>query len=155
MNPVPTISDLQQKPEFFDLVADRIWRAWWQPHGVPLDYITTRLRENLSAELMPRAFVAHFGEVFAGTSSVIASDLDERPHYTPWVAAVWIEPQYRSRRVGRRLIEHATEYAFANGIPRVYITARPHRKSYYEGLGWATVEEGVGELGFTIFSRDA
>jgi GNAT superfamily N-acetyltransferase len=120
----PTISDLRQRPEFFDTVADRIWRAWWEPHGVPLEYISGRLKENLAGGPMPRAFVAHFDGVFAGTASIIASDLDERPQYTPWVAAVWIEPQFRSRQIGRQLVEHAVGYALGAGIPRVYLTAR-------------------------------
>ena len=32
-----TISDLRQRPEFFDPVAERIWRAWWKVYGHPLD----------------------------------------------------------------------------------------------------------------------
>jgi GNAT superfamily N-acetyltransferase len=150
----PAISDLRQRPEFFDAVADRIWRAWWEPHGVPLEYISGRLKENLAGSPMPRAFVAHFDGVFAGTASIIASDLDERPQYAPWVAAVWIEPQFRSRQIGRQLVEHAVGYAFGAGIPRVYLTARPTRRSYYEGLGWTPVEDGVGDLQLTVFVRE-
>jgi GNAT superfamily N-acetyltransferase len=152
---IPTISDLRQKPEFFDTVADRIWRAWWEPRGVPLTYISGRLRENLTAGLMPRAFVAHVGDIFAGTASVIASDLDERPQYTPWVAAVWTEPQLRSRQIGRRLVAHAAQYAFDAGLPRIYLAARPLRRSYYEGLGWTPIEEDVGEAQVTVFAREA
>jgi GNAT superfamily N-acetyltransferase len=149
-----TISDLRRKPEFFDAVADRIWRAWWQPNGVPLDYIVGRLRENMVAAPMPRAFVAHAGEVFAGTASIIVSDLDERPQYTPWIAAVWTEPAFRARGLGRRLVDHAVDYAFGLGIPRVYLTARPALRSYYEELGWAPVENGVGDLRMTVFVRE-
>jgi GNAT superfamily N-acetyltransferase len=150
-----TLSNLQDRPEFFDTVADRIWRAWWQPHGVPLAYIAGRLQETITAASMPRAFVAHDGKMFAGTASVIASDLDERPQYSPWVAAVWIEPQFRSRRIGRRLIAHAADHAFNAGVPRVFLTARPARRSLYESLGWDVVEEGVSHLQLTIFSRNA
>ena len=154
MSITPAISDLRQRPEFFDAVADRIWRAWWQPNGVPLDYIVGRLRENMVASPIPCAFVAHVGEAFAGTASIIASDLDERPQCTPWVAAVWIEPAFRSRGVGRQLVDHATAYAFGLGVPRVYLTARPARRSYYEELGWTPIEDGVGGLRMTVFARD-
>ena len=78
-----TISNLTDRPEFFDHVADRIWRAWWEPHGVPLAYIAGRLQENIRGQALPRAFVAHEGTEFAGTASVIASDLDERPNTRP------------------------------------------------------------------------
>jgi len=150
-----TISKLTDRPEFFDDVADRIWRAWWQPHGVPLAYITERLKENVAGKPMPRAFVAHEGTTFAGTASVIASDLDERPQYTPWVAAVWVEPGFRSRRIGRILIAHAANHALSTGAPRVYLTARPARRSLYEGLGWKMVEEAVGDLAMTVFALEA
>lgn len=150
-----TISNLSDRPEFFDSVADRIWRAWWKPHGVPLAYITARMTEGLASGVLPRAFVADVGGVFAGTASVIASDLDERPQYTPWVAAVWIEPEFRSRRIGRKLIAHAASYALSTGVQEVYLTARPLRRSLYEELGWRVVEEGVGDLDFTVLSWDA
>lgn len=154
-----TISDLATRPEFFDDVADRIWRAWWQPHGVPRAYIAERLKENLGGGALPRAFVAHVdgeeGATFAGTASVIASDLDERPQYTPWVAAVWVEPQFRSRRVGRLLIGRAARHAFETGVARVYLTARPSRRSLYEELGWSVVEEDVGDLAMTVFALEA
>ena len=74
-----TISDLRQHPEFFDTVADRIWQAWWRDGGHPLDYISGRLRENMNATPIPFALVAHDGKSFVGTTSVIASDLPERP----------------------------------------------------------------------------
>jgi hypothetical protein len=48
MSPSFTISDLRQRPEFFERVAERIWLAWWKTDDHPLGYISGRLRENLS-----------------------------------------------------------------------------------------------------------
>lgn len=53
------ISNLRQQPQFFDIVADRIWQAWWQPNGFPRDYISSRLTENLAETPIPFALVAH------------------------------------------------------------------------------------------------
>ena len=150
-----TISDLRQRPEFFDTVADRIWRASWKEIGYPLDYITGRLKENLNAEPLPIALVAHDGAEFFGTASVIASDLEERPQLTPWVAAVWVEPHARSRGVGGALVERAAHDCFALGIARAYLCARPALTGFYERLGWIPVERDVGERGLTVFIRDA
>jgi GNAT superfamily N-acetyltransferase len=149
------ISDLRQRPEFFDAVADRIWRAWWKEIGYPLDYITGRLTENLNAEPIPIALVAHNGAEFLGTASVIASDLEQRPQLTPWVAAVWVEPQARSRGVGRALVRRAARDCFALGIARAYLCARPALTSFYERIGWTAIEHDVGEHGLTIFIQDA
>jgi len=149
------ISDLREQPEFFDTVADRIWRAWWKPHGHSFEKIAAGLNEMMKGDRIPFAIVAHDGAEYFGSSLGIASDMAERPQYSPWVAAVWVEPQFRSRRIGRVLIAHAADHALAIGAPRVYLTARPARRSLYEQLGWSVVEEGVGELAMTVFARDA
>jgi GNAT superfamily N-acetyltransferase len=148
-----TISDLRQRPEFFDIVADRIWRAWWKEIGTPLDYMIGRLHENLTTEPIPIALVAHNGAEFLGTASVIASDLEERPQFTPWVAAVWVEPHARARGVGGALVERAARDCFALGIARAYLCARPVLAGFYERLGWIVIERDVGERGLTVFIR--
>jgi N-acetylglutamate synthase-like GNAT family acetyltransferase len=150
-----TISDLRQWPTFFDTVADRIWQAWWQPNGYPLDYISTRLRENMEATPMPFALVAHDGEKFLGTSSVIASDLEERPQLSPWIAAVWVEEDARRRGIGAALVNRAAQDCFALGVSRAYLCARPQMTGFYEALGWTVVERKVGPHHLSVFIRDA
>ncbi len=149
-----TISDLRRCPEFFDTVANRIWQEWWQPSGRPLDYISTRLRENMEATPIPFALVAHDDEKFLGTSSVIASDLEERPQLTPWVAAVWVEEDSRRRGVGAALVNRAAQDGFALGVARIYLCARPRMIRFYEGLGWTVVERNVGPHHQGVFFRD-
>jgi N-acetylglutamate synthase-like GNAT family acetyltransferase len=155
MPPFLTISDLRQRPEFFDTVAKRIWQAWWKADGHPFGYISSRLRENLKATPIPFALVAHDGEAFLGTASVIASDLAERPQFTPWVAAVWVEPQAHQRGVGAALVDRAVQDCFALGITRAFLCARPQRSDYYEKLGWTPIERDVGQHRMSILIRDA
>ena len=150
-----TISDLRRRPEFFDTVADRIWRAWWQESGYPLASISTRLRENMAATPIPFALVAHDGNRFLGTASVIASDLEERPQLTPWVAAVWVEEAARRRGAGAALVNRAAQDCVALGILRAYLCARPRMSGFYEGLGWTVTERKVGRHQTSIFFRDA
>jgi len=149
-----TISDLRQCPKFFDTVADRIWQAWWQPNGYPLEYISTRLRENMDATPIPFALVAHDGERFLGTSSVIASDLEERPQLTPWVAGVWVVEDARRHGVGEALVNCAAQKCIALGIPRIYLCARPRMTGFYERLGWTMIERDVGPNRQSVFVRD-
>jgi GNAT superfamily N-acetyltransferase len=150
-----TISDLRQRPDFFDTAADRIWQAWWQARGTPLDYIAGRLRENMDAAPIPFALVAHDGGTFLGTSSVIASDLAERPQLTPWVAAVWVEETARRHGVGAALVDRAAQDCFSLGISRVYLCARPRMTGFYEGLGWSISKRKLGSHQMSVFFRDA
>jgi predicted N-acetyltransferase YhbS len=154
MAPDLTISDLRVRPEFFHTVADRIWQAWWKRHGVSEAYIVGRLRENVSSTGLPIALVAHRGDKFLGTASLLQSDLDERPQYTPWVAAVWTEPVARKQGIAPALIERACAEAFSRDHSRVYLCAAPLRRAYYKGLGWTPIEEGVGALDLIVFTRN-
>jgi N-acetylglutamate synthase-like GNAT family acetyltransferase len=126
----------------------------WKPTGYPLDYISGRLRENLNDAAVPFALVAHDGEAFLGTASVIASDFAERPQWTPWVAAVWVEPQARQHGVGAALVDRATLDCFALGVSRAYLCARPQRAGYYERLGWIPIERDVGQHRMSVLIRD-
>lgn len=149
-----TISDLREQPYFVDAVADRIWQAWWAHKGVPLSYIRGRLNDNLSTDAIPFALVAHDGLTFLGTSSVIPHELEDLPDYTPWVAAVWVETEHRTRQIGRSLVARAVADSFALGIPRVYLCAPPLRCNFYLRQGWQPVRENVGERGVTVFVRE-
>lgn len=150
-----TISDLPQQPAFFDAVADRIWRTWWKERGFPADYIAGRLRENMNPSPIPFALVAHRDETFIGTASVIAADLEERPQYSPWVAAVWVDPKYRMQEIGSALVGRAVSDAFALNIRRLYLCAEKERRRFYTRQGWTPIEEDVGERKLTVFVKNA
>jgi N-acetylglutamate synthase-like GNAT family acetyltransferase len=149
------ISDLRQRPQFFDIVADRIWQAWWEPNGFPRDHIAKGLAKTMADTPIPFALVAHDGEKFLGTASVISSDLAERPQLTPWVAAVWVEENARKHGVGAALVNRATEDCFALGEKRVYLCARARMAGFYERLGWTMIERGVGPHELDVFFRES
>jgi GNAT superfamily N-acetyltransferase len=147
-----TISDLRDRQDFAEAAADRVWRAFWRDKGHPLSLLTGLVQENIVAGPIPTALVAHEGNRFIGTVSMIACDEETRPHYTPWVAALWVEPEDRRRGIGAALVERAVEFAFGTGARRVYLLAGPHRRAYYEGLGWSAAEQTEDRM--FILTRD-
>ena len=104
---------------------------------------------------IPFALVAHDGERFLGTSSVIESDLGERPHLTPWVAAVWVEEDARRNGVASSLVNRAPQDGCAHGIGRARLCSRPQLAGFYEGLGWIIAERNVGPHRQNVYFRDA
>ena len=154
--PLPfAVSDLRQRPEFFGVVADRIWRAWWQAQCIPLEHISGRLQDNMKATAIPFTLVAHDAGVFLGTASVIASDLSERPQLTPWVAAVWVERSARRCGIGSTLVNRASRDCLALGFKSAYLCAQPRMTHFYERLGWTIVERSVGEHRLNVFIQNA
>lgn len=146
------ISSLRQCPHFREVVSDRVWKAWWREDGYPFEQVDGWFQESLGAQTVPSTLVAHDGGEFWGTVSLIDNDMDERPDYSPWVAALWVDPEHRGKGVGRTLIEAALERAFKQGIDIVYLCATAENSAYYISLGWRQIEENVA--GLNVFSYD-
>ena len=83
---------------------------------------------------------------------MIASDLEERPQLTPWVAAVWVEEDARRSGVASALVNRAALDCFALGIRRAWLCARPQRAGFYQGLGWIIAERNVGPHRLNVYS---
>lgn len=146
-----SICDLRSAPHFAPIVADRVWRAWWQDEGVPLDALRARLEESLGTEPVPTTLVAQSGAHFLGTVSLIARDVEQRPALSPWVAALWVEPAHRRAGIGAALVEAASHLGLRLSHRRVHLAASPENAGYYRRRGWTTLEADVG--GLEILSR--
>lgn len=146
------ISDLKAQPQFLDFTADRVWNAWWKQDGHEFDFIKGLFEENLTATKIPMAFTAHDGGAFLGTVSLIESDMEARPDYTPWVAALWVDEDYRSHGIGSALIKAATQAACDKGFTSVYLCAEADKHTYYAARGWNLIEENID--GLNIYRQD-
>ncbi|WP_325052895.1 GNAT family N-acetyltransferase (plasmid) [Sinorhizobium meliloti] len=56
---------------------------------------------------------------------LIENDLDDRPQYTPWIAALWVEPDMRRRGIAAKLMEAVRKQASAQGHAFCYLCATP------------------------------
>jgi hypothetical protein len=97
----------------------------------------------------PFGLVAHKDELFLGSTLGIASDLEERPDYTPWVAAVWAEPEHRARKSGVRSLLALPKHVLrrASGARTCVL---PLGFNFHVRQGWLPIEEGVGERVLTV-----
>ena len=149
--PFLSVVDLRERPDFAPVVADRVWHAWWKPKGYELAFIEDLVWQNLNNEPIPVALVAHNEGVFLGTVSVIASDLSSRPQYTPWIAALWVDPAHRSKGIGAALVREGAKMAQDLGVDPAYLCALPAKHEFYQRLGWRLIEPGVTEAGLAVF----
>jgi predicted N-acetyltransferase YhbS len=73
-----------------------------------------------------------------GSASLIQCDMDTRPGQSPWLASVFVAPQFRGRGIGSALVRRAIEEAARMTYPMLYLFT-PDRESFYRRLGWETV----------------
>jgi predicted N-acetyltransferase YhbS len=145
-------SSLALRSDFINTVADRMWHAWWRDAGEPLSALLGHLREFRN-DAVPLGIVAHRGDDFVGSALLIDSDLEERPHYSPWLAALWVEPEARSQGVATALADRILAEAAALAHDRVYLCAGADKDGYYAARGWEEVERDVGPHRLTVFVK--
>ena len=67
------------------------------------------------------------------------------------VWALFVDPRFEGRGVGRRLQDAMLQWLFAEGVPRLWLTTDPESRArrFYEATGWNFVRTlGNGEVEF-------
>ena len=88
-------------------------------------------------ENSPRGcFVAEVEEQVVGTAATIV--YEER---FAWIGMVLVDPEFRGRGIGSRLLEKAVEHLDASGVRTLKLDATPQGRPIYERLGFESEYE--------------
>lgn len=135
-----TICHLFEAPGHLPQVADWIYEAFWfGQEGYTPDFFEARLSEARDRDSIPLSLLALDGETPAGTVNLIANDDPERPHLSPWLAALYVEPAFRGRGHARGLTRRLLQEAVRLGCDAVYLTT--HIPDFYKRFGAEIHEE--------------
>lgn len=153
----PRLHDLRDRPDLLDAVAQAIWSTFWQHKGSPLSELQAGFRRHLAPEIkpgdLPFTLAAEIDGAFAGTASLIVCDEPERADLAPWLAALWVAPEFRRFGIGAGLVAEIERRAAALGIARLYLSARPAVQGFYEKRGWQVIDSDIGEFKLAVLER--
>jgi predicted N-acetyltransferase YhbS len=93
------------------------------------------LQSHTGRRQIPTTLVALQDGRLLGSASWLEADLDGWEHLSPWVASVFVIPEFRGRGLGRALVRRAVEEARALGVTVIYLFTAG-QAGYYEKLGW-------------------
>ncbi|MBX7136922.1 MAG: GNAT family N-acetyltransferase [Oligoflexia bacterium] len=73
--------------------------------------------------------------------------------YEPWSAGLFVTEQWRSRGIGRRILEEIIAEAKRRGFPKIHLgTDQDHLKRWYISLGWTPVGRAFdGDHEYEVF----
>ena len=148
------ISDFREHQDYGPIIAERVWNAWWRNAGREVSDVARHMIEMADDRPLPMAVVAHADRGYLGSAFLIHSDMEERPQYSPWVAAVWVEAPERKSGVGSALIAEAAEIAGALGYRAAYICCRQELEGFYSRIGWKIIEHAVGARRRSVLKLD-
>ena len=135
-----SIHNLIEDPQQLETLAEWHHAEW--SYFNPEESISqriTRMQAYLNNDFIPSTFIATDSELL-GSAAIIKNDMETKPQLSPWLASVYITPQYRNKGIGTRLVQHSMAMAQSNNIDKLYLLT-PGQKSFYEKLGWHILSE--------------
>jgi len=148
MAPSPRIEQLAERPDLLPVVATWIYQEWWtRVDGASAGTLTDLLGTHMALDQMPLTLVATLETLPVGTATLLAHDVgtEQWPQLSPWLAAVYVVPEYRYRGSGAALVNTIVEIASALGVEALYLqTAGSDR--FYARLGWGVLDRAEGKI---------
>ncbi len=148
----------EAKPDDAPQIAEVHIKSWRQAYkgivhqsyldnGLDINERTKRWHENL-AESRKGTFLAFDGEILVGFSTVGKSRDDDYSDYGE-LYAIYLDPDYFGKSVGKALFQRSLEYAITQGFKKMFVSVLSYNKigrDFYERLGAVPIENSEEEL---------
>lgn len=126
--------------QYVPIVADWIFDEWGQEMpGSTLESIKALFSLHLNRDRIPLTMLALVEWQPVGTASIFLHDMDTRMDLTPWLAAVYVLPQFRGQGIGSQLVRAIEGVATRLQLGRLYLFT-PDQADFYARLGWLVLE---------------
>lgn len=144
------IEYLCDRPEYVDLVAGWVYNEF--VIGTASSFTLEGCKDYFSKTNKTKleiTFVAIIDYKGVGTVSIFENDLDNQKVLTPWLASLYVEPDYRSKGIAKQLIEKVKQAVKGLGYEKLYLRTE-HTSEYYKALGWVHLYDTKDEKGIDI-----
>jgi GNAT superfamily N-acetyltransferase len=133
------ITYLADYPQHLLIVAGWIIGEWgWEMPGSTLESIQAEFGSHLNHDRIPLTMLALVETQPVGTASISLHDMDTRMDLTPWLAAVYVLPEFRGQGIGSQLVRAIEGIATRLQLERLYLFT-PDRAAFYAHLGWSVL----------------
>jgi GNAT superfamily N-acetyltransferase len=130
---------LRERPDLIPLVAKWAHEEFWSYVRKTLEETQRLFTPVPRPSWLPRTFVLLDGGTPAGMASIVEHDLDSRPQWSPWLAAVVVARAARGRGHSRTLVRFIEGFARENGVETLWLYTWS-AEGLYAKLGWHPVE---------------
>lgn len=107
--------------------------------SMTLESLEERFRANLNRDTIPLTLLAIDEDRPLGTASLVFYDMKDRQDLSPWLAAVYVLPEYRGRGIGSKLVKSIELLSATFEVEKLYLFT-PDRESFYARMNWTVLE---------------
>jgi len=147
-----TIISIRENPGYLDRAVNYFQRIWASERSRPV-YEDAIRHALCSDNPLPQWYLLEENDRIVGCAGLITNDFISRQDLFPWICALYIDPDFRGRRLGSLLLDRAAADAGAAGFSNVYLCT--DHSGYYEKFGFSWIASGYHPWGDSskIYSR--
>lgn len=147
------VKQLSECPEYLTTVGTWIFKSFWNKRHKDPEVVLSWLRLHTQKDRVPYTVVAFVEGNPVGSCCVIENDCVHRMQYSPWVAAVYVQPDMRMRGVASCFLQETARIAERIGVKGLYIDCLGVTAPVYEKNGWEILEREVGDKNSVVMLR--
>jgi GNAT superfamily N-acetyltransferase len=151
------IEIVELEPNSSELETSAAWRheAFLKEDGYSLSDSRAQLTKIMNQpEGCEVALIALIGGQIAGICLLVQHELPPAHDLSPWLASLYVAPEFRRRGLGSRLIMAIEDHARRNGVARLHLYTVDMEELYVK-CGWRIAErDAVGSGPLALLIRD-
>lgn len=141
------ILNIQNESDLFNESVEIFWEQWGNETNYDF-YKDCMRHSSKDKDAIPRFYIAIEGKEIIGTYALLRNDINSRQDLFPWLACLYVKPEYRGRSIGKSLLEHGLNASAQLGYEKLYLSS--DLEGYYENYGWVNSTITYGPSGGSI-----
>ena len=142
-----TIEITRLKPNSPELEICAQWRydAFLKSYGYSLlDSGAQLTKLAIQPDEYETALIAWVDGHLAGICLLVLHEFEPLHDVSPWLASLYVAPEYRKRGVARRLVAAIEDQARSHGVARLHLYTGDAQE-FYVKCGWSLAEQGIAD----------
>ena len=141
---VPRIVNVLDHPGGLEPAVAYIHRQWGN-EGNHAFYFDCARHSSRGPSGLPRFYVLMEGQAIIGCCALLVNDLISRQDLWPWLGCLYVDPEWRGRRLSEALMDHARAEAHRAGFCELFLSTT--HEGLYEKFGWTRLADGYNSSG--------
>lgn len=131
------IIDLRKEPEHLQTLAKWHHAQWsYLNPDTSLNSRIEKMQAYLNEQTIPTTLICKIGQQLVGSAAIVEHQMKTHPSITPWLAALFVTPDFRKRGIGEQLVRHIMQFARESGFNTLHLFTN-HQQNFYTRLGWS------------------
>ncbi len=152
------IEYLASCPDTIPTWTDCYWHEWeniYRSTDRTREDIRNSIAERINTDRLPLAVVAFVGDTAVATGCLKVNDFAERMDLEPWVAGIYVVPEFRRQGIASAMMERLEHEAVRLGYETCFLWTAS-AEELYSKLGWKVLDRAnYCDSPITIMSKSA